>query len=135
MACPDRDLDPRVGGDEFLEHLGEHVCADRRGGGDHEVAGRGCHHLLEGIAPVDQGAEGPFCERDPRPARIGQPHAVWRAEKERRAELALQSVKARRQGWLGDEERLGSAADAPPAGDLEEPLDLHELDAVWLPVT
>src|SRR5438309_8379374 len=74
MACPDRDLDPRVGGDEFLEHLGEHVCADRRGGGDHEVAGRGGHHLLEGIAPVDQGAERAFGE-DRKSTRLNSSHS------------------------------------------------------------
>ena len=122
-------------GDELLEHLGQHVRADGRRGGDHEVAGGGGHHLLERVPPVDQRTQRALGERDPRAAGVGQAHAVRRAQEQRRAELALQAVEASGQGRLGDEKRFGGAADAAPAGDLEEALDLHELDAAWLPVT
>jgi len=44
-------------------------------------------------------------------------------------------VKARSQGWLGDEEGFGGAADAAPAGNLEKALDLHQLNSTGLAVT
>src|SRR5581483_8596269 len=68
-----------------------------------------------------------FGERHPRAAGFGQAHAAWRPHEELRAELALEPVQARGQGRLGDEERLGGAADAATARDLEEAVDLLEL--------
>src|SRR5439155_26392867 len=84
---------------------------------------------------VDQGAQRGLGERDPGAAGVGQAHAVRGAEEKRRAQLALESLQARGQGRLADDEGLGGPADAAPAGDLEEALDLDELDATWLPVT
>jgi hypothetical protein len=60
---------------------------------------------------------------------------VWRAQKEGRAELSLEAVEARGQGRLGDEESLGRAADAAPAGDLQKALDLYQLNSAGLAVT
>ena len=135
VAGPHRNLDAGVRGDELLEHLGQHVRADGGCGGDHQVAGGRGHHLLERVPAVDQRPQRALGERDPRAAGVGQAHAVRRAQEQRRAELALQAVEARGQRRLGDEKRLGGAADAAPTGDLEEALDLHELDAARLSVT
>jgi hypothetical protein len=44
-------------------------------------------------------------------------------------------VEAGGQSRLGDEQRFGGPADAAAAGDLEEPLDLHQLNAAGLAVT
>src|SRR5205809_6566111 len=96
---------------------------------------RGGHHLLQRVAAVDQGAQRALGEGDPGATGVGQAHAVWGAQEKRGAELAFESLEARGQGRLGDEEGLGRPADAAPAGDLEEALDLDELDATWLPVT
>jgi len=124
-----------VGVDETLEQLGQDVGADGGGGGDHEVAcGRG-HHLLEGVATVDQGPQRPLGKRHPRATGVGQPHAVGRAKKERRSQLPFQALEARGQRRLGDEKCLGGAADAAPAGHLEEALDLNELNSAGLAVT
>src|SRR5205809_2801307 len=96
---------------------------------------RGGHHLLQRVAAGDQGAQRALGEGDPGATGVGQAHAVWGAQEKRGAELAFESLQARGQGRLGDEEGLGGPADAAPAGDLEEALDLDELDATWLPVT
>jgi len=135
MTSPHRDLDARVSLDKTFEKLGQDVGADGRRRGDHQVAGRRGHHLLERVASVHERAQRAFRERDPRPARVGQAHAVGRAQKQRCAELALEALQARGQRRLGDEKHLGGAADAAAAGDLEEALDLHELDAARLAVT
>ena len=135
VAGAHRDLDARMGVDEALQELGEDVGADRWSRGDHEVAGRGRHHLLQRVAAVDQGSEGALREGDPGAARVGQAHAVGGAQEEGGAQLAFEALEAGGQGGLGDEEGLRGPAHAAPAGHLEEALDLDELDATWLPVT
>ena len=135
MAGPHRHLDPGMRGHEFLEQLGQDVGAHGRGGGNHQVAGGSAHHLLQGVATVDQRAERAFGKRDPGPTGVGEPHAMRSAQEERRAELPFQALQARGQGRLGDEEGFGGPADAAPPGDLEEALDLHQLDPARLCVT
>src|SRR3989442_4539692 len=135
MTCAHGHLDSRVCGHEPLQQVREHVGADRRRGRDHQVARGGGHHLLQRVPAVDKGAQRALGERDPGAAGVGQAHAVWRAQEQGRAELALEALKACGQRRLGDEEGLGGPADAAPPGDLEEALDLDELDATWLPVT
>ena len=65
-----------------------------------------------------------------RAARVGESHASRRAQEELDAKLALESVKPGGKRRLGDEQRLGSAAHAAPARDLQESLDLQQLQAV-----
>src|SRR5207245_7338281 len=83
----------------------------------------------------DQRSQRTLGEGDPGTPGIGQAHAMRRAEEQRRPELPLEALQAGGEGGLGDEERLGGPADAALAGDLEEALDLHQLDATRLPVT
>src|SRR2546421_310450 len=93
------------------------------------------HDLLQGLAPVGKRAQRPLRVRHPRLARVGQAHAVRRAEEQPRAELALETMQARGERRLSDEEGFRGPAHAAPARHLEEPLDLDELYAVDLAVT
>ncbi len=135
MAGADRHLDPGVLGDEAFEQLRQDVGAHRGGCRDHEVARGGSHHLFQRVPPVDQSPQRTLREGNPGAPGVGEAHAVGRAQEERGAELPLQSVEARRQGRLGDEERFRGPADAAPAGHFEEALDLHQLNSTGLAVT
>src|SRR5881227_1089015 len=59
---------------ELLEKFGQDVGAHGRGGRDHQVAGGSAHHLLQGVATVDQRAQRAFGKRDPGPTGVGEPH-------------------------------------------------------------
>jgi hypothetical protein len=113
-----------VGGDESLQELRKHIGADGGRGGDDQVPGRRRHHLLERITAFEQRAHRPLRKGHPRAARLGEPHPAGRPQEELRAQLALQAVEPRCERRLRDEEGLGGAADAAPAGHLEEALDL-----------
>src|SRR5438046_1438360 len=137
----------RLDGVELHQAAEAHSGREKRSLRDLVVAGRAVEHdqLLSGHLGHRQvgemgdrmiwrALEAPVLG-DVGAASVGQAHAVWRAQEQGRAELALEALKACGQRRLGDEEGLGGPADAAPPGDLEEALDLDELDATWLPVT
>ena len=100
------------------------VGADGRGRAERELAALASRELAEKPAAGGGGAERPLGVGQERPAGVREPHSASGTDEEARAELLLEPLQPRRQRRLGDEERLGRAADAAPLGDLDECLQL-----------
>ena len=99
-----------------------------RPGGDARTTPRGCpaFRLTQRLATVTNGAHRAFGVGEEGAARVGQAHTPAGPREERLAQFALERVEAGGQGRLGHEHRLGGTTDVPPAGDLQEPLDLRQ---------
>jgi hypothetical protein len=123
---PDRELHLWVRATEPGQDPGQDVGADSRGRPERELAALASRELAEEPAPGSRGAERPLGVGQERPAGVREPHPASGTDEKARAELLLEPLQPRRQRGLGDEERLGRAADAPPLGDLDECLQLFQ---------
>jgi hypothetical protein len=109
-----------------LEQSGKDVCTQGGRRSDGEVPGPAPLQRIDLHAPVGESVERPDRVGEERLARICQLHAAGGANEEACTEIRLESLEARGQRRLGNEESLCSSTHALPAGHLDEGADLGQ---------
>ncbi|WBL37591.1 hypothetical protein O0235_02780 [Tepidiforma flava] len=85
---------------------------------------------FDGVGAFLDGGEGALGVGHEGAAGIGQGDAAAGAFEEALAELALEGLDAGGDGWLGEEEGLGSTAEGAVVSDLDEGFELCQFHGV-----